>query len=211
MCDLRSNANKFDSLGELRSLVFSMLKSLADASGCDCWCGADNLGMDAAEKNLTMQDPLAYFITWPTYGTWLPGNQRGWIEYRQGWQLPNANLLTMSKARMDEKQCLLIPVAREIVKQQIEETCRFRGWILHAVACQSNHLHVVVEAFETDPRKVRADLKAWCTRRLKAKIDGTRKNWWAERGSTRYIWNQESLDRVLVYVLESQQRKHLDH
>ena len=36
-----------------------------------------------------MPDPLAYFITWATYGTWLPGDERGWVEYRHGWQLPD--------------------------------------------------------------------------------------------------------------------------
>ena len=154
--------------------------------------------MDAVEKNLTMQDPLAYFITWPTYGTWLPGDQRGWIEYHQGWQLPNANLLEICQTEMREERCLLSPVAREVVKQQIAETCRVRKWILHAVACQSNHLHVVVEAFETTPQKVRTDLKAWCTRRLRMEIDSSRKNWWAERGSVRYVW-----DNCLLYTSPS--------
>jgi hypothetical protein len=23
-------------------------------------------------------DPIAYFLTWTTYGTWLPGDERGW-------------------------------------------------------------------------------------------------------------------------------------
>ena len=23
-------------------------------------------------------EPLAYFLTWTTYGTWLPGDERGW-------------------------------------------------------------------------------------------------------------------------------------
>jgi REP element-mobilizing transposase RayT len=167
--------------------------------------------MNAVEKNLTMQDPLAYFITWPTYGSWLPGDQRGLIEYQKGWQMPNVSLHSVSKARMNETQCLLSQRAREIVETQVAETCRFRNWVLHAVACQSNHMHMVVEAFETTPQKVRSDMKAWCTRRLKQEIDSTREKWWAERGSVRYIWDQESLDRVLLYVLESQQLKHLDH
>ena len=25
-----------------------------------------------------MDDPLAFFLTWTTYGTWLPGDERGW-------------------------------------------------------------------------------------------------------------------------------------
>ena len=24
-------------------------------------------------------EPLAYFLTWTTYGTWLPGDERGWV------------------------------------------------------------------------------------------------------------------------------------
>ena len=27
-----------------------------------------------------MDEPLAYFLTWTTYGTWLPGDGRGWVE-----------------------------------------------------------------------------------------------------------------------------------
>ena len=36
-----------------------------------------------------LPEPLAYFLTWPIYGTWLPGDERGWVEYRHGWQLPD--------------------------------------------------------------------------------------------------------------------------
>src|SRR5271165_1258640 len=36
-----------------------------------------------------LPEPLAYFLTWPTYGTWLPGDERGWVEYRHSWQLPD--------------------------------------------------------------------------------------------------------------------------
>jgi hypothetical protein len=27
-----------------------------------------------------MSKPLAYFISWTTYGSWLPGDERGWVE-----------------------------------------------------------------------------------------------------------------------------------
>ena len=32
---------------------------------------------------------LAYFITWTTYGTWLPGDQRCWVLHGKGLQLPD--------------------------------------------------------------------------------------------------------------------------
>jgi len=30
-------------------------------------------------------DPLAFFFTISNYGVWLPGDSRGWIEYKHGW------------------------------------------------------------------------------------------------------------------------------
>jgi REP element-mobilizing transposase RayT len=38
-----------------------------------------------------MQDPIGYFLTWVTYGTWLPGDARGWVEFQKGWQLHALN------------------------------------------------------------------------------------------------------------------------
>jgi hypothetical protein len=28
-------------------------------------------------------DPIGYFLTWVTYGTWLPGDARGWVQLEQ--------------------------------------------------------------------------------------------------------------------------------
>jgi len=36
----------------------------------------------------SMPDPLAYFLTWTTYGTWLPGDERGWVLKGKGFNCP---------------------------------------------------------------------------------------------------------------------------
>ena len=110
-----------------------------------------------------MDDPIAYFLTWATYGTWLPGDARGWVEYRHGWQLPDPLRELEAKARMTEDACRLSQAERDAVQRQIAETCQHRGWRLYAVNCRSNHVHVVVSAGETPPAKIRGDLKAWAT------------------------------------------------
>ena len=112
---------------------------------------------------------------------------------------------------MTEDTCMLGSAEREIVNAQVAETCEHRGWQLHAISCRSNHMHVVVGAADTNPNKIRVDLKAWCTRRLKEKADPNRENWWAERGSIRWVFNEESLETVLLYVTEAQNRKDRDH
>ena len=160
-----------------------------------------------------MPEPLAYFLTWPTYGTWLPGDERGWVEHRRGWKLPDPVRRLEAQARMTEDACVLDAEQRQLVERTVAEHCRIRGWELHAVNCRSNHLHIVVTA-DVPPNQVRVQFKAWCTRRLRelqAKRlgcaypdDRLRENWWVERGSDRYINDAESLEAVTLYVRDAQ-------
>jgi REP element-mobilizing transposase RayT len=167
--------------------------------------------MYGREHEAPMPDPLAYFITWNTYGTWLPGDARGWVEYHRGWQLPNPILELEAQARMTEDACRLDREQRTCVENQIRETCQVRGWTLHAVNCRTNHLHVVLTA-DQHPDQVRAQLKAWCTRRLKeldvkrGVSEPVRENWWAERGSKRYVNDEDSLEAAILYVRDGQDR-----
>lgn len=157
--------------------------------------------------NIVMPDPIAFFITWPTYGTWLPGDERGWVEYRHGWQLPSQNLHDSCRACLPEEQCVLSVPERQIVLKQILQTFDFRKWIHYASDCRSNHAHIVIGAANTTPKKIRVDVKAWCTRRFREHSRADWENWWAERGSIRFVWTEASLQTVIQYVTESQDRK----
>jgi REP element-mobilizing transposase RayT len=149
-------------------------------------------------------DPIGYFLTWNTYGTWLPGDARGWVKYHSGWQLPDPVRELEAEARMTEDACILTPEQRQAVEAQIAETCAHRGWTLHAANCRSNHVHVVVSADVDDPDKIRIDLKAWATRALKKQWGSQRQNWWAERGSIRYLNSDVELERTILYVRDGQ-------
>ncbi|MCE9531246.1 MAG: transposase [Planctomycetes bacterium] len=105
---------------------------------------------------------------------------------------------------MTEDACILTPEQRLAVEAQIAETCEFRRWNLHAVNCRSNHAHAVVTADVANPKKIRIDLKAWATRVLKNKFDENRENWWAERGSIRFLNTVEELFRCITYVCDGQ-------
>jgi REP element-mobilizing transposase RayT len=150
------------------------------------------------------EDPIGYFLTWVTYGTWLPGDARGWVDYKKGWQLPDPIRELEAKARMTEDACILTPEQRRVVDAQIAETCAHRDWTLHAVNCRSNHVHAVVTADVNKPSKIRADLKAWATRALKNKFDRGRENWWAERGSIRWLNTDGDLESATIYVRDGQ-------
>jgi REP element-mobilizing transposase RayT len=155
-------------------------------------------------------DPVALFFTWSTYGTWLPGDARGWVEYRGGFQLPDPILELESAARMTERACRLAPHQRERVHEQVVETCEHRRWPLHAVNCRTNHVHVVLSS-TSHPKTIREQLKAWCTRRLNEQqaemgvLEADRRSkWWADRGSIRWIFRDEDLAAAIEYVLDRQ-------
>ena len=171
--------------------------------------------MNPEAGDVPMRDPLGFFITWSTYGTWLPGDARGWVEYRHGWQLPDPARELEAAAVMTEDACRLDHEQRELVEQTIRDHCAKRTWVLHAVNCRSNHLHVVVTA-PCHPDRVRVQFKAWCTRKLKeleaarmaqsGETGPIRENWWAERGSRRFINDENSLEAAILYVRDGQDR-----
>lgn len=154
-----------------------------------------------------MPDPLAYFLTWTTYGTWLPGDERGWVRKGKGFQLPDRDTNRAARERMTEPPCMLDEQQRQVVEETIAEHCRIRGWKLFALNCRTKHVHVVVAA-NCEPEKARDQFKAWCTRKLKEleqlRGGGGREKWWTERGSQRYIGDEESLEAVIGYVLDFQ-------
>src|SRR5262249_16941762 len=150
--------------------------------------------------DIPMADPLAYFLTWTTYGTWLPGDERGWVEKRGQFRPPNARLEAAARSLLKEEPCVLDPEQRRLVEEIIAKHCAIRGWHLHVVNCRTQHVHVVVTA-SAPPKIVRDQFKAWCTRRLK-ELQGSgnadpgqlvRVHWWTEGGSTRSLNDEESL------------------
>jgi hypothetical protein len=90
---------------------------------------------------------LAYFITWTTYGTWLPGDKRGWVKAGiHGIQNPNPELEEKARSLMVEHAVVLTIEQRDIIEQTIIKHCQIRNWTLHAVNALTNHIHVVVTA-----------------------------------------------------------------
>ena len=156
-------------------------------------------------------DPLAYFITWTCYGTWLPGDDRGWTKWHKGDVIPQPLLANWCLEKMTDEPLFLTQIQRTIVNETVTLHCQIRRWNLHAVNCRSNHCHTVITASDYDGEQVRDQLKSWCKRKLKEEqksggIDSKeiREKWWTGKGSARYLFDQESLDVAIRYTLEAQ-------
>ena len=161
--------------------------------------------------SVPMDEPLAYFLTWTTYGTWLPGDERGWVKKPGEFCTPDSPREQAALRRMTEPALTLTVEQRRIVEDTIAAHCRIRGWHLHAVNARMQHVHVVVTAPGRNPEDVMDQFKAWCTRKLRererslgAAPDAVRQNWWTQRGSKRWINDTDSLAAAIQYVVEEQ-------
>lgn len=183
----------------------------AQAARCRLVDLLDFRSTEGLRPSATMHtDPIAFFITWTCYGTWLPGDDRGWTKWRKGDQVAQPLLATWCRDQLRETPLTLDNDQRELVETTIEQHCVKRDWQLHAVNCRTSHCHVVVTAPEYDGEQVRDQLKAWCTRNLKSRelslnLAGERReNWWTRKGSVRQLFDEKSLHAAITYTQDAQ-------
>ncbi len=154
--------------------------------------------------------PLAFLITFRTRGTWLHGHEKGSVNRdnnvygapmlpsNKGWERYNLSKLKGEPVYLDKEQ-------RAIVQEAVKSTCRLPNWTCFAVNARTNHAHAVVGNGETPASKVLHALKANATRSLREKLLWTEAySPWADKGSQRYLWNQQSITDAIDYVLYSQ-------
>src|SRR5262249_16790238 len=116
--------------------------------------------------------PLAYFISFRTYGTWLHGDKRGSIDrfhnrYGDPYMPPNEVWQRHNPKQLKKDTFIIEPRARRSIEKAIRETCTIRNWHLHAFNVRTNHVHTVVTA-NREPELVLNAFKANATRQLRA-------------------------------------------
>lgn len=72
-------------------------------------------------------EPIAYFITWTVYGTFLQGDERGWRKRRKGEQIPQPKLAQWRRDRLKHSIELLNDDQRLAVEAEIERLAELRG------------------------------------------------------------------------------------
>ena len=152
-----------------------------------------------------MSSPLAYFITFHTYGSWLHGRTAGSVDWRHniyGTPVlpPDPQREDVARERQVTDAVTLAEPMRFLTDQTLREVCLYRDWTLHALHVRTNHVHAVVTAQAT-PEKVMSDFKAYATRKLRqAGSVPPRGKVWSEHGSTRYLWTEEQVCEPLNSV-----------
>ncbi|MFG0268222.1 MAG: transposase, partial [Rhodopirellula sp. JB055] len=152
-------------------------------------------------------EPVAYFITWTVYGTFLQGDARWWRKRDDGEQAPQPLLQQWHQERLNHAVVLLSHVHRQVVEREVDIHCERRSWKLWAVSARSNHVHLVVTAPGYAGDKVRDQLKANCTRGIR-EIDPQfiDRPVWTTKGDVEFVKKEDDLDKVIEYVVLAQDR-----
>jgi REP element-mobilizing transposase RayT len=163
-----------------------------------------------------------WLLTNTCYGTWLPGDSRGFVGYvrerRVGeaesthrvihhesgtiYDAASSGLEQAARQRLQGSPIHLNVEPAAILIEQFLETAKHLGWTILAAAVMFHHFHLVVTGGETPSAKLLGDLKSWGTRRLSqtfgAPSSGT---WWTERGSKRHLPGDVAVMQAVDYVL----------
>ena len=172
------------------------------------FCATVVVVMDSSADFSNGHIPLAYFITFRSYGTWLHGREGSVDRFHNAYGTPklradaarhryNRQLLKQPPVSLDKKR-------RVAIKSSIRDTCKIRGWYLWAFNIRTNHVHTVITA-SCDPERVLIALKANATRQMKeAGCWHIARSPWSRRGSKRRLWTNEDLSAAIGYVLYDQ-------
>jgi REP element-mobilizing transposase RayT len=161
-----------------------------------------------------------WLLTWTTYGTWLPGDDRGFVSevndgaggrvihnlpgtpYDAGWE----HLEHDSRSRLKCPPIFLDECQSPEILRQLQETAAYRGWQLIAVAIMRNHIHVEIGVpGDPNPEHILRDVKSYASRSLNRRYgrpaSGT---WWTESGSKRKLKDEAAILGGAAYVRDQE-------
>ena len=154
--------------------------------------------------------PLGYLITFRCYGTWLHGDERGSIDrfhrrYKAPYLPRSDRRVDLSLRKLKSQPGALDPQQRRIVDNAIRGVCKYREWLLHAINVRTNHVHTVVSIGPIKPERALNAFKAYATRQMRQEGCWSHSHSpWADRGSKRHLWNEQSLALAINYVMNGQ-------
>jgi len=144
-----------------------------------------------------MVKTLGYMVTWTTYGTWLQGEDKGYV--KNGKVLGESrNLRKSNIERLSQKAVRLGAREKRVVREAILEKARQVGQRILAIAVHSNHVHIVLDYDERGVERL-------VSRYKNAAYFALRKNGfvgrlWTRGYDKRYCFEEKALQDRIDYV-----------
>ncbi len=171
--------------------------------------------------------PLAYHITFGTYGTRLHGDPRGTVD-RKANKLGDPIIGAepdwerMERSTLRFPPVLLDPGSRSFIESVVPSLCDRGGWELHVCSAKPDHVHVLLTT-SREAKPVRRWLKTWLSQALNERVgseppeppavradrdhrsrvdegEDRRRPWWSKGGSIKWVWDEKYFDNVYNYI-----------
>lgn len=143
-----------------------------------------------------------YLLTWVTYGSWLPGDTRGFVSANQdetgqrvihntpgeAFDADMPELAAAARRRQKGRTVLLDRASADVCVLAFQEVADRYNVGIHVGAVMRSHIHLVVSADDCDGARLLHLFKGVSSRRL-GQAFGKRPggSWWADHGSRRLL------------------------
>jgi REP element-mobilizing transposase RayT len=140
---------------------------------------------------------IGYMLTWTTYGSWLQGDERGYV--KDGRILHgDKKLVELCEKFQKGHTVKLRRNEKDIVREAILNEAERIGYTIEALAVCSNHIHLVARYFPEPIGQIVSRFKNVTTSALRK--HGRAGRVWTRGFDKRFCFDNEDLDRRIQYV-----------
>jgi REP element-mobilizing transposase RayT len=147
-----------------------------------------------------MKKMVGYMLTWTTYGSWLQGDERGYVKNGKVLAV-NVGLRQANMLAQKAKTVKLNQKGQKIVRSAILSEAENLDQKIYAIAVHSNHVHIVLNPIARPISKILSHYKN--ATRLALEANGFVGKLWTKGYDKRYCFNEDELKSKIDYV-----RKH---
>jgi REP element-mobilizing transposase RayT len=141
---------------------------------------------------------IGYMLTWTTYGSWLQGDERGWVKNGRILQ-PDNKLYLTNKQKLKRTPVKLQEAPKRLVKEIIlDESKRISQKICAFTVC-SDPIHIVAESCSESISQIVQRYKRVSTYALQK--SGFNSKVWTKGYDKRYCFSVKDLRIRINYVL----------
>lgn len=144
-----------------------------------------------------MSQIVGYMVTWTTYGSWLRGDKRGYVE--NGSTLPgNPRIQQRNGQRQKAQTVKLNAQEKRIVRQTIVAEAKRIGHKIEGLAVCSNHVHIGARAHSQSIEELVGRYKSLTTRGLWRQ--GRKGRIWTKGYDKRFCFTEAEFVTRIGYV-----------
>jgi REP element-mobilizing transposase RayT len=144
-----------------------------------------------------MSKIVGYMVTWTTYGSWLPGDKRGYVDNGKT-LLGDVKILERNRKRQKSSIVKLNAREKEIVKRTILVEAEKIDHKIEALSVYSNHIHLLARPHTESIEKLAGRYKSMTTRALWQK--GRKGRIWTKGYDKRFCFSEEEIANRIKYV-----------